>query len=346
VLPELDAIAGDNPVLLAANKVDLLPPKMGHHRAENWVRRELEYMGIQSIANIGGAVRLVSCKTGFGVSGLMAKARELAEEMDCDVYVVGAANAGKSTLINHMLEKSEKRKPFWAKKRAGNANASKGAVTVSALPGTTLKFIQLDLGDGRKLYDTPGLLAPGTLTHLLTPEELKIVVPKKEVEPITFRVSSGKCVLVGGLVKIELVGDDTKPFLFTFFVANDIKLHPTDSEKADAFREKHVGGMLTPPLVKREESWEWETHDVDIEGTGWKEASADITLRGLGWVSVTGPGMARVRITVPKGIGVAVRPPLMPFDVWDVASRYTGGRAVRKAGKSKYGTKRKGVGRN
>ena len=52
-------------------------------------------------------------------------------------------------------------------------------MTVSALPGTTLKFIQLDLGDGRKLYDTPGLLAPGTLTQLLTPEELKIVVPKK-----------------------------------------------------------------------------------------------------------------------------------------------------------------------
>ena len=179
VLPELDAIAGDNPVLLAANKVDLLPPKMGHHRAENWVRRELEYMGIQSIANIGGAVRLVSCKTGFGISGLMAKARELAEEMNCDVYVVGAANAGKSTLINHMLEKNEKRRPVWAKKRAGNANASKGAVTVSPLPGTTLKFIQLDLGDGRKLYDTPGLLTPGTLTQLLNPDELKIVVPKK-----------------------------------------------------------------------------------------------------------------------------------------------------------------------
>ena len=104
VLPELDAIAGDNPVILAANKADLLPSEMGQARAENWVRRELEYLGIKSIANVGGAVRLVSCKTGFGISGMLAKARRLAEEMDCDMYIVGAANAGKSTLINHILQ--------------------------------------------------------------------------------------------------------------------------------------------------------------------------------------------------------------------------------------------------
>jgi hypothetical protein len=179
VLPELDAIAGDNPVLLAANKADLLPSKMGQQRAENWVRRELEYMGIQSIANVGGAVRLVSCKTGFGIAGLMQKARQLADEMDCDVYVTGAANAGKSTLINHILERNGQQDPAWTKKRAGNANARKGSLTVSPLPGTTLKFIKIDIGDGRHLYDTPGLLVSGTLTQLLTPDELKIVVPKK-----------------------------------------------------------------------------------------------------------------------------------------------------------------------
>lgn len=180
VLPELDAIAGDNPVILAANKADLLPKQMGQARAENWVRRELEYLGTQSIANIGGAVRLVSCKTGFGVAGMLAKARGLAEEMDCDVYVVGAANAGKSTLINHILARNDdKASDKGSKIRAGNANKIKGAVTTSPLPGTTLKFIKIDLGEGKALYDTPGLLVKGTLTQLLTPEELKMVVPKK-----------------------------------------------------------------------------------------------------------------------------------------------------------------------
>lgn len=182
VLPELDRIAGDNPVILAANKADLLPSEMGQIRAENWVRRELEYVGVTSIANIGGAVRLVSCKTGFGVAAMMEKTRKLADEMECDIYIVGAANAGKSTLVNYLLAEADperNRLKTGERRRAGNANKWKGSVTTSPLPGTTLQFIKIELGGGTNLYDTPGLLVPGCLTERLTPEELKIVVPKK-----------------------------------------------------------------------------------------------------------------------------------------------------------------------
>lgn len=171
----------------------------------------------------------------------------------------------------------------------------------------------------------------------------------RKVEPITFRVAAGKCVLVGGLAKIEVVGD-SRPFLFTFFVANDIKLHPTDSSRADEFRQKHSGGLLTPPLEpgaeRLEEIGEFESHVVEIDGAGWREAAADITLTGLGWVAVTGAGTAKVKISVPKGIGISIRPPLMPFDIWEVAAKYTGGKAVRKTTKSKTGKRRRGVGRN
>jgi len=155
VLPELDEIAGDNPVILAANKADLLPSEMGQQRAENWVRRELEYMNVQSIANIGGAVRLVSCKTGFGIPALMEKARKLADDMDADIYIVGAANAGKSTLVNYLLEDANpesNRSKFGGRKRAGNANKWKGSVTTSPLPGTTLEFIKIEIGKNLSLY--------------------------------------------------------------------------------------------------------------------------------------------------------------------------------------------------
>jgi len=351
VLRELDGIAGENPVILAANKADLMPSQMGKNRIENWVRRELEYMGVQSIANIGGAVRLVSCKTGVGVASMMDKAKELADSIGGDIYVVGAANAGKSTLINYILSRDNKEdapvnKP--KKLRAGNRNKLKGALTTSPLPGTTLKFIKIDLGDGMQMYDTPGLLVPGTITQLLTPDELKVVCPKKQVEPVTFRVASGKCVLVGGLAKIEVIGD-TKPFLLTFFVANDVKLHPTASDRADNFAAKHAGTLLTPPLApgpqRMEELGEFDSHTIEIDGAGWKEAAADISLTGLGWIAVTGAGRAKVRISVPKGIGISVRPPLMPYDIWEVAAKYTGAKAVRKPTKSKTGKRRRGVGR-
>jgi hypothetical protein len=153
-------------------------------------------------------------------------------------------------------------------------------------------------------------------------------------------------VLIGGLAKIEVV-DDSKPFLLTFFVSNDIKLHVTDSIKADAFIASHVGGMLTPPLdlATQERLGEFESHAIEVEGFGWKEAAADITLRGLGWFAVTGPGVAKLRISVPKGTGISVRPPLMPFDALESAARYTGGRATRKSTKSKGGKRRGGVGR-
>jgi len=156
-------------------------------------------------------------------------------------------------------------------------------------------------------------------------------------------------VLVGGLARVELM-EPSMPFFFTFFVANEIKLHPTSVERVDELLKEHAGKMLTPPLPpgpeRMEQLGEFDTHIIDIEGMGWKEAAGDITLTGLGWVSVTGAGNARIKISVPKGIGVTLRPPLMPFDIQDSTARYTGGRAIRRTSKMKYGKGRKGVGRN
>jgi hypothetical protein len=174
-----------------------------------------------------------------------------------------------------------------------------------------------------------------------------VFVMLRQVEPVTFRLASGKCVLLGGLARIELVGD-AKPFLFTFFVANDIKLHPTDGARADDVLRKHVGEMLTPPFDadRLDQLGEMEEHLIRVDGAGWKEAAADISLTGLGWVTVTGAGGATVKVSVPKGIAVSLRPPLMPYDVWETTAKFTGARAVRKSTKLSSGKRRKGVGRN
>ena len=68
------------------------------------------------------------------------------------------------------------------------------------------------------------------------------------MEAITFRLEPGKCVQVGGLARVELK-ETSKPFLFTFFISNEVKLHVTDTTKVNDLLSKHLGDMLSPPLV-------------------------------------------------------------------------------------------------
>ena len=66
---------------------------------------------------------------------------------------------------------------------------------------------------------------------------------------VTLRVSEGQCVLLGGLARVEVVDAPLGAFFLTFYVAPTLTLHPTSSKNADAaFREKHAGGLLSPPF--------------------------------------------------------------------------------------------------
>jgi hypothetical protein len=44
---------------------------------------------------------------------------------------------------------------------------------------------------------------------------------------------------MGGLAIIEHT--EGKPFFFTFFISNEVKLHPTDAVNAQNFLSKHIG---------------------------------------------------------------------------------------------------------
>lgn len=60
-------------------------------------------------------------------------------------------------------------------------------------------------------------------------------------------------------------------------------------------------------------------------------------MAGLGWVAVSGPGVARVRVTVPEGTAVGIRPSLMPFEANTTTASFTGGKFGRKTAKHKPG---------
>ena len=326
-------------VLLAANKFDLLPEDCSRARVRDWVFDKARATVPFLRDNLrGDDVRLVSCRTGSGVGGLLEDARDEAARRGGDVYVCGAANCGKSSFINRAVGAFNGGFGKGGQKFKG---AKAWGVTASPTPGTTLGVVKVALRDaGPDVYDTPGLLSPHALGAKLTEDELKAVLPSSEkLKPVALRVNPGKAVLLGALARVELLESERGAFFFTFFTAPGLTLHPTDPKRADrAYLEQHAGGLLSPPFdaSRLDELGDPDRHELAIRGAGFERAAADVTLAGLGWFTVTGSGDCRIAVSAPRGVLVDLRDPLLPFEKLKAATaKFTGGRVVQKKGPGK-----------
>lgn len=229
IVSNLKDIAGKNPIVIVANKVDLLPKDASLTRISDWVHsavkrrcdllspRETDDYDMKLYKEKGwypsrknseagvlrrGNVHLVSCDTGYGLKELMASVVGIAKDHGEKVYVMGTANVGKSSFINRLLR--------FSKKQKGNSIGSRKKLvvpqaTVSRVPGTTLDFLKIKLPNGITVIDTPGLINPGQLTTKLNNAELKKVIPTKRVNHVSLRLEQGRCVLIGALAKVELI---------------------------------------------------------------------------------------------------------------------------------------------
>ncbi|GJQ10787.1 hypothetical protein GpartN1_g2578.t1 [Galdieria partita] len=335
---KLPFIVGSNPVVLIVNKMDLLPEDMNIGRLYVWLKKQCEARGLTKIHRI----HFVSCTKDYRMGEAKADIIRLAQYLHADVYVVGCTNVGKSTFINRLLSSTVEKKTgqellnylglkeghfsLTELKRAYK-DKKEPKLTTSSFPGTTLNPIRIHFGRAHSLYDTPGIVQPHQITHLLTSEEIKMVLPKKRVRVVSFRLREGKCIHFGGLARIEMI--QGKPFFFTVFMSNEVKVHPSTTEKAEELLETHVGGLLQPPTSWRryKELGTFKAKEFELDGVGWTQSSHDIVISGLGWIAVTGCGKLKVRVVAPKGVGVFLREPIAPFEVLKGVSKYTGYKA-------------------
>jgi len=103
-------------------------------------------------------VHLVSCQSGVGMEKLMGNLMRTAADHGNKVYVMGAANVGKSSFINRLLDSDGKKRGAG---RGGKGGDKTPQATVSNLPGTTLNFLKIKLPNGVTMVDTPGLINRG-----------------------------------------------------------------------------------------------------------------------------------------------------------------------------------------
>ena len=274
----MQRFAGKNPLLIVGNKVDLVPNAVSHGKIRQWLTERMHEAGIHP-----KDVVLTSAKRSESVKQLMDIIER--ERKGRDVYIVGATNVGKSTLINQIIN---------------IATESEDVITTSYFPGTTLGSIEIPLDDGSNIIDTPGIIQHTNLTHFLSGRELKQVIPRREVKPKVYQLNDQQTIFVDGVARFDYInGAGKQPFVF--YVSNDLQLHRTKLENADEFYKKQIGKILNPPTEFTAQNFpKLKSHSFTIN------EPADIVVSGLGWVSVHEPH-TKVAMWAPEGVNVYIR---------------------------------------
>lgn len=284
VITGMNRFAGSNPILLVVNKFDLLPRSVKPNRIVNWIRRRLKEYGIRAVDVI-----LCSAKKNLGFDRLIEAVEQ--HRQGKDIYVVGATNVGKSTLINRLIQ---------------DYSNMERELTTSRYPGTTLDMVKIPLDDGHYIIDTPGIVNTSRMSELVSKQELQQIMPEKPLKPIVYQLNEGQTLFFGALARFDFIKGATQSF--TCYVSNSVYIHRTKLEKADELYEQHRGEMLAPPTKERLDELPPLTKQTYQVKRG---SQMEIAISGLGWITVNSDSGAQVAIHTPKGVKVTLRDSLI-----------------------------------
>ncbi|MFD1773402.1 ribosome biogenesis GTPase YqeH [Paenibacillus rhizophilus] len=280
----LQRFVGSNPVILAVNKCDLLPKVTNWNKLRNWVQQRSKELGLKT-----EEIVLCSAKRGQGFDRLLASVSSLRGRRD--VFVVGATNVGKSTLINRLIS---------------DYSDLEQELTTSRYPGTTLDSVKIPLDDGHYIIDTPGIVYPWRYSELVERRDLDAVMPAKPLKPAVYQLNAGQTLFFGGLGRFDFVQGEHQSF--TCFISGSLNIHRTKLERADDLYRDHRGEMLSPPAKDDVDKLpSWQRHEFRIA----RGSRSDVFISGLGWIKMNGTEGAVVAVHVPRGVKVLVRPSLI-----------------------------------
>ncbi|WP_068774309.1 ribosome biogenesis GTPase YqeH [Paenibacillus sp. FJAT-26967] len=280
----LARFVGGNPIVLVVNKIDLLPKVTNWNRIVNWVRRLAKEQGLKVVE-----VVLCSAKKNIGFDRVIQAVEQYRDGKD--VYVVGATNVGKSTLINRLIS---------------DYSDLEAELTTSHYPGTTLGTVEIPLDDGRNIIDTPGIVYQHRLTELVSKKDLGKIMPGKPLKPMVYQLNEGQTLFFGSFARFDFVRGARQSF--TIYASNAVPLHRTKLEKADELYANHKGVMLAPPSEKDLlELPPLAKHTLHIQ----KGKSVDVLISGLGWIKVNSEAGAELAVHAPKGVKIIQRDSLI-----------------------------------
>lgn len=272
IISGLPRFAGQNPILIVANKIDLLPRSTNLKKVKHWLLMQLHQYGIKPID-----ILLVSSKKKTAIDRLLDKIECYRNNLD--TYIVGVTNVGKSTLTNAII---------------ASLGGEKELITTSRFPGTTLDQIKIPFENDTYLIDTPGIIHSHQMAHYVNDDDLKIISPQTVLKPVTFQLNEKQSIFLAGLGRFDYISGGRNSI--TCYFSKDLMLHRTKLENANNFYEKHNGELLRPTTKEKTVLYKREFE---------VESNTDIVYSGLGWITVNQKG--KIVAFAPKGVDITIR---------------------------------------
>lgn len=167
-----------NDILLVLTKRDILPKSTSDEKL-------LEYINKYDLNIIDKIV--ISSNKNYNFDQLYELINKYKKSKN--VYVIGYTNAGKSTMINKLIY---------------NYSDNTDEITTSILPSTTLNEIEIKINDNLNIIDTPGVLINNNFYNILNGKELKKIIPKKEIKPISYQIKEKQYILIDKYCILEI----------------------------------------------------------------------------------------------------------------------------------------------
>lgn len=249
-------------VILVANKYDLLPKSTNPASVVDWLSKECEKFSFKVIA-----IHLISAKKGYFIDDLIMNIENFRRGRD--VYFVGCANVGKSSLINSIIRRMTPK--------------TEDVISTSIIPGTTLNEIRLlFFDDGKYLIDTPGLINEGDILNRLLPKSYEKILPKNEIKPITYQIKTGNTVLLAGLASLSFECEEDISVIV--YVSKDLYIQRSKTANLEHLVKTQTGKLLNPPVEEELSKIFYAHKKVSLDGLKKKS----IWFAGFGFVSVIG----------------------------------------------------------